>query len=175
MKSVDFVCPQCGNSVQAPIAYRGREVACLACETLVRVPTNTSARVEKKQYGPFTIVLAVVGGLTMLQLFLWLIGGSATEEDVWRSVTYKVMGSCEGASLTYNNSSGGTEQVTIAASEFPWIKTFNVRVGYFAYISAQKSGEIGDIEVAVSVDGGNVNKSVSSAAYGIADAKISVD
>ncbi|MDA7529418.1 hypothetical protein N9056_00810 [bacterium] len=175
MKSVDFVCPQCGNSVQAPIAYRGREVACLACETLVRVPTNASARVEKKQYGPFTIVLAVVGGLTMLQLFLWLIGGSATEEDVWRSVTYKVMGSCEGASLTYNNSSGGTEQVTIAASEFPWIKTFNVKVGYFAYISAQKSGDSGNIEVAVSVDGGNVKKSVSDAAYGIADAKISVE
>ena len=49
MEKVNFVCPECGNGVCAPRVYRGREVECLACEALVRVPVNAARAAKRKR------------------------------------------------------------------------------------------------------------------------------
>jgi hypothetical protein len=176
METVDFTCPECGNPVQAPKAYRGREVTCLACEAQVQVPVNAAAAEKpKKKHGPVMIVLAVLGALTVLQVGLWLLGGAGKKQDLDRVVTYRVSSSRGGASLTYTNADGGTEQVELSAADMPWIKTFNVRVGYFAYLSAQKSGDSGEVEVEIQERDGEKRSARSDAPFGVATIELGVE
>lgn len=82
-------------------------------------------------------------------------------------IEYIVDGTAHQASLTYNNSTGGTEQHNVS---LPWRKMMTVRRGYFAYISAQNKNAGGDVSVSIHLNGIPVKSSRSSAKYGIASA-----
>ena len=80
---------------------------------------------------------------------------------------YRVVGgSGVSASLTYRNATGDTEQV--GNQGLPWEKTFTVRAGYFAYISAQNRHDSGGLGCEIWLDGVLMKQSSSSGAYVIA-------
>lgn len=83
-------------------------------------------------------------------------------------VEYKVDGRIKGASVTYKNEEGGTEQHEVIS---PWTKGFFADDGKYVYISAQNNGDYGTINVSIYVNGVEVRKSSSSSEYGIASAK----
>lgn len=70
------------------------------------------------------------------------------------------------ASLTYRNSSGGTEQKTITLPGS--VKYTNFPKGGFMYIAAQNQGAVGSVNVSISVNGKLIKAATSSAPYGIA-------
>lgn len=83
------------------------------------------------------------------------------------TVTYKVTGTATSASLTSENSGGGTEQISDAY--IPWETTYyTMQTGDFVYISAQNNGEYGSVTSEIYVDGALFKTSTSSGAYVIA-------
>lgn len=94
--------------------------------------------------------------------------GAVTTDYSPRTVTYHVVGEgTDSASLTYENSEGGSQQETV---RLPWQKTFSVQEGDFLYISAQNQDDRGTIAVQIRVDGRDFKTSQSSGAYTIATA-----
>lgn len=102
-------------------------------------------------------------------------GGDPTPAPATYVVEYSVTGQGTGAfvvptgataSLTYRNSSGGTEQKTIT---LPGVVKYNdFPSGGFMYMSAQKQGADGAITVSISINGKTVKTATSTSAYGIA-------
>ncbi len=86
-----------------------------------------------------------------------------------RKVIYKVEGGTNLASVTYENSQGGTSQVSDCPVPFEIILE-PMNKGDFAYISAQNMRDYGSITVRILVDSVEWKKSSSSGAYVIASA-----
>jgi len=61
--------------VSAPKGYRGREVNCLACKEMVQVPLNAEVVKDKKKIGLLKLILAIVGGIIVIQFLLGIIAG----------------------------------------------------------------------------------------------------
>jgi len=80
-------------------------------------------------------------------------------------ITYRVSGTAKGASLTYANAQGGTEQIEV---KIPWQQSFTVKKGAFLYLSAQNIGESGSVTAEILLDGRAWKSSTSSGAYVIA-------
>lgn len=103
----------------------------------------------------------MVIGLWICLTFLCCGSGSSTTHY---KVTYRVDGQGP-ASLTYANSTGGTEQHRVT---LPWTETFTARPGQFLYLSAQDDGGIGLIVCSITVDGKIVKDATSKGEYTIA-------
>lgn len=90
-----------------------------------------------------------------------------TTDSTPHTVRYSVEGSARGASLTYENAEGGTEQKDVS---IPWQQSFSMKEGDYVYISAQNMfGDDGSITTRIIVDGKEFKKSSSSGAYKISD------
>jgi hypothetical protein len=84
-------------------------------------------------------------------------------------IKYSVTGSASHASLTYENATGGTEQID--GARVPWQLEFTIPRGQrsFLYISAQNQDNSGSsIVCEIWVDGVPVKSATSSGAYVIA-------
>ncbi len=85
-----------------------------------------------------------------------------------RSVSHEIRYFVDGngqASLTLQNASGGTQQITVS---LPWSYTFTAGEGQFVYLSAQKAQSSGVIETTIYLDDVPVKRAASNSAYGIA-------
>jgi hypothetical protein len=79
-------------------------------------------------------------------------------------IQYRVDGPWQ-ASLTYQNATGGTDQITV---KLPWELTFTGQQGQFAYLSAQNTEDWGSIECTILLDGIPVRRANANTPYGIA-------
>jgi hypothetical protein len=183
MKKIETVmnqCPHCGWAAEVPAAYRGREVACLRCEKITKVPMNARPqRPEKKKMGPVKTTLLVVGTLAAL----WILGSvllgifagySERAREGRESVRYFVDSSAQEVAVTMTNESGSIEQFTLTAAELPWDIVFEGTEGDFVTISAQMQDSPGVVVVEIGVNGEVVRKAESDAAYGIASAELRI-
>jgi len=151
-------CPQCGHSVNPSAS-----------------PTATSsspAPAPKRSGGntwKYFVALVFV-------LLLWLSVQStrdhgSTSSSSGRSsgcrIIYSVIGSASRASLTYQNESGGTEQMLVS---LPWNTEFNARRGAFLYLSAQSRERNSAIEVEIRSNSIEVQKAQSCGDFVIATA-----
>lgn len=91
-------------------------------------------------------------------------------EDNQKSIKYTIK--CNSCDLTYENKSGGTEQIDDAS--YNWSYSFTGEVGQFVYISAQNNNNSGIVTVNISVDGEIYKTSTSTGAYVIATASGSI-
>ncbi len=89
-------------------------------------------------------------------------GGRSSQSSSQHAVVYKVTGTASGASLTYANAQGGTEQRDVRV---PWQTQMSVQDGAFLYLSAQSDDEYGTIICEIQVDGRRWRESTSSGAY----------
>ena len=90
---------------------------------------------------------------------------SCEKED---TVKYEVNCSPSGFDITYENSSGNTEQKSISSNS--WVTTFTGNQGDFVYISAQAKNENATITVKISYQGDVIEEASSSGDYVIATA-----
>lgn len=90
------------------------------------------------------------------------------------TVTYKVEGSATGTDITFSTPDGGTSQASGKAVPLANHTTGTEGIsgpfhsGAFLYISAQNTGESGDITCIIEVDGVAVKTSTSSGGFTIA-------
>jgi hypothetical protein len=82
------------------------------------------------------------------------------------TITYRVMGTTDSASVTYSNEHGDTEQISDV--DVPWNKTIKAEPGQFLYISAQNNDDSGTIVTRIEVDSVRYKESKSEGAYVIA-------
>ncbi len=78
---------------------------------------------------------------------------------------YRVTGTASGASLTYRNETGGTEQLKV---KLPWSLPFDTVSGRILYLAAQKQGRGGTIRSEILVDSVSYQHAESTSSYGIA-------
>jgi len=112
--------------------------------------------------------------------FLMVVVGIATLVAVMSCsiaptvVLYKVSGTALTVDVTYENSSGGTSQVS--GVSLPWQYQFSVTGSayHFLYVSAQNSGSSGSVTSEIYVDGKVDKSSTSSGAYVIATSSSSL-
>lgn len=87
-------------------------------------------------------------------------------------VTYKVKGPTlarpMAASVTYSNAQGGTEQADVRVPIGGWERSFTVKEGFFAYLSAQNAQDWGWVTAEIWINGVRWKRSTSSGAYVIA-------
>jgi len=83
-------------------------------------------------------------------------------------VEYRVTGTCSRVDVTYQNSDGGTSQVT--NKSLPWSYTFTGGTGDFVYVSAQNQEKNGSVTCTIYRNGNVFKTSTSSGAYVIATA-----
>ena len=77
--------------------------------------------------------------------------------------SYYVGGWAGTADITYENSTGGTEQKTVT---IPWTgPAWEVHDGDYLYISAQNNGKSGSVICEIRIDGSMVKQSKSEGAY----------
>ncbi len=132
----------------------------------------------KKEGTNWTIILLL--GIVLLTfcacVVLWQFGRtlSSLPSDTLQTtylVRYRVTGTTSRASLTYQNSEGGTEQAVV---NVPWDQLFTFRRGDFAYLSAQNQQDHGSIVCEIWVNGTKWKESTSSGGYTIASCSGSV-
>lgn len=100
-------------------------------------------------------------------------GKPAAPAPVPHTAKYEIEGfGTTSASLTYRNSTGGTEQrtVTLPASVPGLVGVYFVETGDFLYISAQNNSSFGSVQVRIVVDGTTWRSATSSGAFGVATA-----
>ncbi len=144
---------------------------------MVEEKSEGSKEVKKKNtaIGCGVVILVIVGIAVILGTCL--LDGNSTSTPTTPTiptpascptVVYEVTGSASYASVTLNNSEGGTEQYSKVA--IPWSYTDNSFADNFLYISAQNQGDSGTVTVKIYVDGAQFKTSSSSGAYVIATA-----
>jgi TolA-binding protein len=82
------------------------------------------------------------------------------------TVRYNIHGTAKSVSVTYQNGSGDTEQ--ISEVRVPWDKSVTMERGAFVYIAAQNQGDSGTVTCTIYVDSLPVKTSTSNGAYTIA-------
>lgn len=80
--------------------------------------------------------------------------------------TYEVSGTANYAVVTYTTEQGSISQET--SVKLPWSKKMTGYVGDIVTVSAQNSGELGNITVEIYKEGDLFKRSESSGPYGIA-------
>ena len=84
------------------------------------------------------------------------------------NVIYKVTGSGDSYSVTYNDEQGNTCQ--LSSVSHGWYYFFKAREGHFLYISAQNNSDYGNVTVQILVETGELKRATSSGGYTIATA-----
>jgi len=108
--------------------------------------------------------------LLNLILIILFAGSFNSCEDLFENgkVTYEVTCYPSNFSITYENSSGNTEQQSVSSNS--WSTSFSAQSGDFVYISAQAENENADIYVSIKYKGNIIEESSSSGDYVIATA-----
>ena len=108
----------------------------------------------------------------VLLTFVGLISSCTKEDDPSSSssgtVKYEVTCTPSGFDITYENSSGNTEQKDISSGS--WSTTFTGHSGDFVYISAQAGNENATITAKIYYKGSVIENATSSGDYVIATA-----
>ena len=173
-----ILCAKCGEKNQPENEF---------CETCTR-PLNKTIQKELPVAQPNNAKGCIIGFLiffiTVAIFTMLLFRGSeklansytpsenSYTQPTTYSVTYKVSGSASEASMTYSNSSGGTEQ---KKTYIPWQTSFTAEPSTFLYVSAQNQGDTGSVTCEIWVDGELYKTSTSSGAYTIASCSGSVE
>ncbi|PHS51626.1 MAG: hypothetical protein COB01_09650 [Lutibacter sp.] len=101
-------------------------------------------------------------------IFIGSILTSCEKEELSGTVRYEVTSSPNGFDITYQNSSGNTEQATITSDS--WSISFEGNQGDFVYISAQADNENANISAKIYYQGEIIEQATSSGSYVIATA-----
>ncbi|MEA3317371.1 MAG: hypothetical protein U9R54_05395 [Bacteroidota bacterium] len=107
----------------------------------------------------------LIGTVLLLGIFF-----SCEKDELSTSgtVKYEVTCSPSGFDITYENSSGNTEQKTITSGS--WATSFTGNQGDFVYVSAQADNENANITAKIYYKGDIIEQASSSGAYVIATA-----
>jgi hypothetical protein len=137
----------------------------------LRVPRLSQPLIQKKSTNWLGVLLAVSLGLFGTFWCLLQLGGVLSSLSNYSApttyrVTYKVTGTATGASVTYENPQGGTEQDDYVS--IPWEKSFTFGRGDFVYLSAQNDSEYGSVACEIWVNEVKWKTSTSRGAYSIA-------
>lgn len=97
-----------------------------------------------------------------------IIFASCEKEELSGTVRYEVTCSPSGFDITYENSSGNTEQKTVSSGS--WSISFTGNQGDFVYISAQAGNENTSITAKIYYQGEIIEQASSSGDYVIATA-----
>lgn len=130
---------------------------------------------RKKSNRNFIILVGIALAIAFFcQVATWL---SSDDDEVSRprattrpqtvTVEYRITGNGNGASVTYENEGGNTEQKNVSV---PWTQRYtNVPRGQFVYISAQSNDDTGrQIKCEIVVNGVVIEEAQSSGRYVIA-------
>lgn len=114
--------------------------------------------------------------LIILFVFICLLAGCSEDPEIVGptsgTIKYEVVCTPDGFDITYENSSGNTEQKTIATGS--WETSFTQDSGEFVYISAQAANENADVTVKIYYNGKVIEEASSSGDFIIATASGSV-
>lgn len=171
VKDAAIVCKHCGRDLP--------EVSPAVVENETD-PSTTDERVETARKGGLKS-LAVAMALAVV---VWLVlmagedGNPAREGSradlaptvpltpATQSVVYRLDGTTGQVGVTLSNGTGDTEQFD---TDLPYERTVIMASGEFAYLSAQKQGGgVGSVTCTIAINGDQVSRATSSAAYGIA-------
>jgi len=86
-------------------------------------------------------------------------------------VTLRVSGAAFGANLMFTNDTNGTEQ--LQEVQLPWSRNLRLSPGEHVYLSAQNTGELGDLTVVIEASGNQIASGKASGPYSIATASTS--
>ena len=90
MEAIEFICPTCGNGVQAAVVHAGHAIQCPHCSNMVTVPSAPHSK--KAQWPWFLIIPAGVGvALFFLSLADFSSNGRADERDALKEETSVVL------------------------------------------------------------------------------------
>jgi Mycobacterium membrane protein len=161
-----YSCSECGGYIR-PDAEK-----CKHCGAQSTGAVQVGAALPATKPASVLRVLAILGGIMVVLVgVLILLGGRTggatsprTAGGVY-TVQYQVQGTAKGASLTYQNAGGDTEQKDVSV---PWAVSLTMREGHFVYVLAQNKGETGTITCKILLDGVVVKTAESSGAYKIA-------
>ncbi len=126
---------------------------------------TTQKQTPKKSPWLLIIILLIIISIPCLFVLLSNPAGSVKPKSTSYVIQYKITGTAGGADLTYENSTGGTEQKEV---KLPYEDSFMARRGAYLYISAQNTGEYGTVRCEILVNGQVVKSAESSGAYKIA-------
>jgi hypothetical protein len=129
-------------------------------------------------FGLAMLVLAVVWAHLPVASHEDTKSGTNATKPITHTVTYKVdsypepksktLEDLQVASLTYQNESGGTDQIVV---QLPWtLELKDQKAGRFEYLSAQKKETYLLIHVAIFVDGQLLQQANATGDFGIATA-----
>ncbi len=169
-----ITCPDCGkqHSDAAPACPScGRPTGAMSASRSKPQTVEVKKKTSPLAMGCLTII-AVVFGLYLIGSLSESSGGSSSGGSgaSTHTVEYVVEGSTTSASLTYENSQGGSQQEKVTV---PWRTSFQLNHGHL-YISAQNEEEYGGVTVRIIVDGTEVKRSDAHGAYTIASASTSL-
>jgi hypothetical protein len=158
-------CPFCAEEIQ------DEAIVCKHCGRDLRPQAAMQSITNEKHQKKWSLLeMGCEGwvGLFILVIIFFafvprLFGGGVSTSY---NVTYGVTGTARGASITYENAQGGTEQGDV---RIPWFKSYTMKYSDFAYISAQNNYDRGSVTCTITVNGKNWKTSTSSGAYVIAD------
>ena len=177
MENETITCPKCGEINQATDNY------CSKCATPLKENLSSGSKPQKKNTGCLVVFLCFLGIIIFFIIICSIRGANeptsaiSTTYSTSRShtvvntppalytVEYKVSGSASSVSLTYKNSTGGTEQKDVYT---PWSTSFKCMPGNFLYLSAQNEDKTGSVTCEIWVNGILYKTSTSSGAYVIA-------
>ena len=102
------------------------------------------------------------------------------EPDCWTeikyadyTIKYEVTGSASSVSLTFENSDGGTSQLSNIS--IPWSYSYTASYDTWAYCSAQNQSDNGSVTVKIYIDDVKNKESTSSGANVISTASMSIN
>lgn len=84
------------------------------------------------------------------------------------TIKYEATGTAARVNLTYENSSGNTEQRSNVP--LPWSLEFTAHIDDFVYVSDQNQGATGTVTVKIRSEGKVIEEAISAGAYVIATA-----